>query len=174
MGTDRRSLRQSSGRRLRSAAAPVIACWSGREPPSTGGGHRPPQVVTAAVCHDGAEQAVNGHRRPLESFKTARNIPTPPMDTNGVAGRLKAVQAAAGETSKEGSGLLLPLPFVLLFLLYPCWPLLLRFIRWLVHIYQFFKYQRKRQAVILAHISPLIPLCRPLVLLHLPNRKCSL
>lgn len=117
--------------------------------------------------HDGAGRAVEGHRRPLEPFWAAGNIPTPPRRRKRHRGPLEAIQAAAGETSKEGSGLLLPLPFVLLFLLCLCWPQLLRFVLWLVHVYQLFKYQRKRQAVVFTHsCCPLNPCAVLFSLLH--------
>lgn len=65
---------------------------------------------------------------------------------------IEGTRAAAGDPSQAKRGrLVVSRPLALLFLLCPCWPLLLRLVLWLIHVYQFFKYQRKRQAVILAH-----------------------
>ena len=125
------------------------------EPPSTGGGGKPPQVAQAA---DNTMMERNTRTRPYKPHR-GRQRPFKLAGVSNTTRRMKAAQraiegtrAAAEDLSQAKRGrLVVSRPLALLFLLCSCWPLLLRLVLWLIHVYQFFKYQRKRQAVILAH-----------------------
>ena len=103
----------------------------------------------------------NTRTRPYKPHR-GRQRPFKLAGVSNTTRRMKAAQraiegtrAAAEDLSQAKRGrLVVSRPLALLFLLCLCWPLLLRLVLWLIHVYQFFKYQRKRQAVILTHISP--------------------
>lgn len=96
-----------------------------------------------------------GHTSPIEAARGRLSWREYPQHhkthESGVEGNT-GQRAAAEDLSQAKRGrLVVSRPLALLFLLCLCWPLLLRLVLWLIHVYQFFKYQRKRQAVILTH-----------------------